>query len=210
MAENRETRIIPVELRQETGSDGSPRLVGQAIVYNRLSLDLGGFREAFMPGSLTRSLERQEVVALWQHNPALVLGRTGNGTLVVEDTAESLNFVLTPPETTWARDAMVSVERRDVHQMSFGWNPVANGEDWRMDGGELLRIVREADLAELSLVTFPAYPQTSVELIQRAAELRAQLSGIDNRAGANGEPERAFRAELENRRLMIDIQEVTT
>lgn len=201
MAE-REVRIAECELRARKQEGGQTVLTGRAIVYNRLSEDLGGFREMFAPGSLAASLEAHPVASFWQHDPAYVLGRTSNGTLQLRDGQDGLDFVITPPDTQWARDAMVSIERGDVYQMSFGWTPDPNGDEWKMLEGEVLRIVRSARLFEISPVTFPAYPQTSVELTKRAADLRAQSAGTQPDAGAE-DLERALRAELRRRRITL-------
>lgn len=210
MADLREIRVITTELRKVERGAGAAVLSGRAIVYNRLSEDLGGFREMFAPGSLADSLAVQEVASFWQHDPAYVLGRTSNNTLHLEDGDEGLDFVVEPPDTTWARDAMVSVERGDVHQMSFGWSPEPDGDEWRMLDGEVLRIVRRAKLYEISPVTMPAYPQTSVELQKRAAELRAQTTadGGQRTGEEPGTGERALLADLERRRMKIAILEV--
>jgi hypothetical protein len=64
---------------------------------------------------------------------------------------------------------MMSIDRGDVDQMSFGFRTV--NDDWEIqtvDGEEvLIRMLLEAELFEVSPVTFPAYPDTSVSLRDR-------------------------------------------
>jgi HK97 family phage prohead protease len=200
MTETRELRVMEAELRAEEAGGGL-ELRGQAVVYGRMSQDLGGFREVFAAGSLTEGLQERDVAALWQHDPALVLGRVGNGTLRLEDSEQALTFAVEPPATTWARDAMVSVARGDVHQMSFGFSVPQGGDEWQMAGDEVVRIVRRAVLHEISPVTFPAYRQTSVELQTRAAELRAAAQP----AAESGQPEGGARARLDLERTRFEL-----
>ena len=62
-----------------------------------------------------------------------------------------------PPDTQWARDLMTSMKRGDVNQMSFGFQTVR--DEWNEKGDE--RTLIEVKLFDVSVVTFPAYPQTS-------------------------------------------------
>jgi phage head maturation protease len=55
---------------------------------------------------------------------------------------------------------MVSMERGDITQMSFGF--IARKQQWDETGTMPLRTIQEADLFDVSIVTYPAYPDTSV------------------------------------------------
>ena len=79
---------------------------------------------------------------------------------------KGLYFEVELPNTTWARDLKESVKRGDIKQMSFGFKVIR--ENW-IDNKETIkeyempiREVEEITLHEISLVTFPAYPQTNV------------------------------------------------
>lgn len=80
----RETRTIrSAELRVR--SDGAG-IKGYAAVFNERSEDLGGWREIIMPGAFKRAIrEEQDVRALINHDPNLVLGRTKSGTLKLDE-----------------------------------------------------------------------------------------------------------------------------
>ena len=176
MNEEREIRVLtrPLELRED--GEGQPVIRGYAAVFNEWSMDLGGFVERIQPGFFAPVLEG-DIRALWQHDSSYVLGRTTNGTLRLAEDATGLAVEITPPDSQWARDALVSLRRGEVNQMSFAfrvaeerWEPAEAGPAQRT-------LLRAADLYEVSPVTFAAYPQTSVSARQMAADLRAQAVG---------------------------------
>lgn len=168
----RERRIVtqPLELR---AADGEPRrLVGYASVFNTETTIAGLFREQIAPGAFTRAVKEDDVRALFNHDPNFVLGRTASGTLSVKEDDHGLRYEATPPDTQWARDLMVSVERGDVSQSSFGFQVIR--EEWTKpeNRAELpLRTILEARLFDVAPVTYPAYEETSAEARSHAAAL---------------------------------------
>lgn len=170
-----ETR--PVALMEVREQGGRQVIAGYAAVFNSPT-NLGqGINEVVLPGAFADSLSNDgDVRALWNHDSSLVLGRTTAGTLRVFEDAVGLAFEVTPPETTWATDALVSVKRGDVNQMSFGFTVPGGGDEWAGN----TRMLKRVNLMEVSVVAFPAYPQTSATVQQRAAELRAQSERPDD------------------------------
>jgi HK97 family phage prohead protease len=148
----------------------SPVISGYAAVFNRPSEDLGGFVELIQPGAFAETIKTADIRALWQHDPAIVLGRTKNGTLRLEEDAVGLRIEIDAPDTQGGRDAVASIQRGDVDQMSFGFEVVR--EAWEQ-GAPVKRTLVELKLFDVSPVTFPAYPQTSVAVRQHIAELSA-------------------------------------
>ena len=56
---------------------------------------------------------------------------------------------------------MVSIERGDVSQSSFGFTVAS--DEWRKEEGEEVRYIKKLKrLFDVSPVTFPAYPDTDV------------------------------------------------
>ncbi len=157
-----ERRLIVTELRAVAG-DGQLSIGGYAAVFNRLSVVLWGFREEIAPGAFAASLQN-DIRALWNHDMAQVLGRTTNQTLRLSEDGTGLAFELDLPDTQMGRDAHTLIARGDVSQMSFGFRLLPDGEEWRIDdAGQYIRRLTNIDLMEISPVTFPAYPDTSVD-----------------------------------------------
>jgi uncharacterized protein len=149
--------------RVVTRSSGKPGIKGYAAVFNRLSEDLGGFRETILPGAFRDCLAtKPDVRCLFNHNPNLVLGRTRAGTLTLAEDDIGLRFDCDLPDTQTARDLRASIQRGDVDQCSFGF--YVKSQKWARSAGEdLVRELHAVDLFDVSAVTYPAYPQTSVD-----------------------------------------------
>lgn len=157
-----ERRLITTELRA-TMDNGKRMIGGYAAVFNTLSVVLWNFREEIAPGAFAESIAKNNVRALWNHETSEVLGATGNNTLRLAEDAIGLRFELELPDTQRGRDAFTLIERGDVSQMSFGFQSLPDGEVWRIDeDGQYIRRLLKVDLMEVSPVTFPAYPATSV------------------------------------------------
>ncbi|MDO6992904.1 HK97 family phage prohead protease [Brachyspira innocens] len=174
-ASNNEIRSIDIDIQKSTGEEPL-KLRGYAIVYNSLSEPLYGdlFRERINRGAFTKSLLENDQVCLWGHDTRYVLGRKSSGTLILREDDKGLYFEVSLPNTTWARDLKESVDRGDIKQMSFGFKVVR--DNWIDDKETLkeysmpIREINEITLHEISLVTFPAYPQTNVRDTHSANE----------------------------------------
>lgn len=173
MAE-RETRVVDVQVEARS-DDGAPtRLVGYAALFNRDAVISGLFRERIAPGAFTQAVVRDDVRALFNHDANFVLGRTTSGTLTLSEDGQGLQYDVVPPDTTWARDLMVSVQRGDISQSSFAFS--VDDEAWDYSGGDLpLRTVTRATLYDVSPVTYPAYEATSVSARSAAEAAKAVL-----------------------------------
>ena len=162
------------ELVVEERADGRAAIVGYAAVYNRLSLDLGGFREEIMPGAFDKILARQrgkqDVVALFNHDSNIVLGRTSSGTLELSSDDKGLRYVVTPPVSR--ADVLELIQRRDVRGSSFAFTVEARNESFRTgEDGKAVRQIREVSgLYDVGPVLVPAYPQTSASVAMRSYE----------------------------------------
>jgi len=188
MKEDRERLTFPMELRVQKNGE-KRRIVGHAAVFGQWSEDLGGFREKVAAGAFKKTLKEADVRALWNHDPNFVLGRNKAGTLELSEDDTGLAVDIDPPDVQWARDLMVSMERGDVTQMSFGFRTVKdawNEEDKQQIERELL----EVELFDVSPVTYPAYPQTSVSARDHVRSLQGEPVDADHSPEAD-EPDNA-------------------
>lgn len=160
---DREVRQFLSAIAVEKRADKGPLIRGHGAVFNKLSENLGGFREVIAPGAFDDCLQ-DDVRGLIGHDDVLILGRTSAKTLRIGVDAEGLTYEIDPPDTTYARDLLVSLERGDIRESSFGFRVARGGDDWDEDeNGVLIRTIRKvARLYDVSPVTFPAYPDTDV------------------------------------------------
>lgn len=63
-------------------------------------------------------------------------------------------------------DILARIERGDINACSFGFNIISE-EITERDDGTVKFILKEIDLKEVSVVTFPAYPTTSIQARKR-------------------------------------------
>jgi len=144
---------------------GARTIVGYAIVWDTRSQDLGGFVEVVRARAVPDVMG--DVVALFNHDPAAVLGRTP-GTLWLEKDTRGLRFELDPAPTTMGRDALALVQRGDVKGASFGFR--TKQDAWHRDAGVMLRELVEIEISEISLTAFPSYRETDVSVAQRSLQ----------------------------------------
>lgn len=167
--------VAPITVDEETKAEdatGAPIFRGHAAVFDRESEDLGGFRETIARGAFRRALdENQDTVALFNHDPNFVLGRTTNNTLDLREDPRGLHAYFQAPDTQYARDIREIVRRGDVSQMSFAFT--VKRDEWQEQAdGSIMRRVLEVDrLHDVSLVTTPAYPQTDAQSVRDNTDL---------------------------------------
>jgi HK97 family phage prohead protease len=156
--ERRTFTIKNVEARQ--AEDGTMRLSGYAAVFNNDSVPLP-FIERIAPGAFRKTLTETPDVRLLINHEGLPLARTKNGTLRLKEDEAGLYMDADLPDTQAARDLYTLVERGDVDQMSFAFRVIR--QKW--NEGRTERTLTELSLADgdVSVVTYPAYPTTTVE-----------------------------------------------
>lgn len=166
---NREIELrFAAEIRTETRAGGR-RLIGYAARYGVVA-DIGPFRERIAPHAFAESIEEcgtADILALLDHSPEKVLGRTRSATLTLSNDSRGLAFDIAVPDTSAGRDALALAERGDLGGASIGF--IVQNES--RDGD--VRIVERARLLEISIVSaWPAYAETSVEARRRGATFR--------------------------------------
>mgnify|MGYP001203681621 FL=1 len=160
----REQRAVQSRFSIETREDGAlPTIVGYAAVYEAETVIFNMFREKLRRGAFRRAVEaRQDVRALFNHNPDFLLGRVGAGTLRLYDDDHGLRVEIDPPDTPTGREVVELIRRGDIYGMSFGFIPTRVSWEQADESGLGLRVVEDVDLVDVSPVTYPAYEQTEV------------------------------------------------
>ncbi len=150
------------------------RIEGYAATFNS-EARIGGFVETIAPGAFREALAG-DVLAMLDHDPGKVLGRTRSGTLRLTEDGRGLAFSLDLPDTQAGRDVLALAERGDLGGMSFGFMVPKGGDSWQ---GER-RTLRNVSLKEISVVSaWPAYPDTEIAL-----RARQDVSNVERRRRA--------------------------
>lgn len=127
-----------------------------------------GSYEIITKGAFDNTLNN-DIRALWNHNTQYVLGRNKNGSLQLKTDEKGLFGIIRLPNTQYAEDLHELVKRGDIDQCSFGFNILDEDLEELASGGYRWRI-NEIDLHEISVVTFPAYENTSVKARSKEVE----------------------------------------
>ena len=169
--------VPEAELVVETRANGREAIRGLAIPYNRLSVDLGGFRERILPGAFDKILSRQrgkqEIVSYFNHDSNWLLGRESAGTLEITADDRGISYTVEPPDTQAGRDVLALVRSKNLRGSSFAFTVAPRGgERFTTDeNGRAIREVIEASgLYEMGPVVTPAYSSTSVAVAMRSYE----------------------------------------
>ena len=185
--------VEPIELKERSAA--SPLIKGISPPFNSKSEDLGGFREVFLPSAFDKVVGRHrndprgglDTVALFDH-AGQPIGRTTNDTLRLSVTDRGLAYSIDPPDTTLGRDITTLVRRGDLYGASFAFTLPAGGkgETWSNEpDGTALRTISEVDgLWDVSIVTRPAYPQSSAALRSLEAWRAEHLTDAERRQAA--------------------------
>jgi HK97 family phage prohead protease len=177
-----EYRSFPSELRIVPAPSDSamPSIGGHAAIFDVPTDRTWGFIEIIKPGFFDAVLATADVRALINHDENLILGRTKPGTLMLSVDDVGLTYAIDPPETSYAKDLIVSIGRGDIDGSSFAFS--VRKEEWSTDAnGATQRTLLEAeDLFDVSPVTYPAYVETDVQLrsiLSQAGIPPAELAG---------------------------------
>ena len=155
----------------QTREENGERIIeGYAAKYET-ETNIGPFMESISRGAFDNVLEN-DVRALINHDPSLVLGRTSAGTLELTSDDVGLKYRVKLGNQQYATDLYESIQRGDISQSSFAFT--IKDQTWSEDRSS--RKVNEvAQLLDVSPVTYPAYKEATVvarEEEEEAKEIR--------------------------------------
>lgn len=202
-----------LQLRDYQDDDEKLRISGYAAVF-----DSPAHGEVVDRTAFNRTLQDQDDVRLLVNHSGVPLARTRAGTLDLAIDATGLRCDAELDRSNPAVAELASaISRGDIDQMSFAFIPVR--EEYDSDDG--LVHLQEVRLRDVSVVTYPWYEETSVEMASADAALAAleraadqldddqivrvrQLAGAPASAPADDEPApRSHRVELERARSLL-------
>jgi uncharacterized protein len=159
-----ERRFFPGAAALVKRADGKEVIAGHAAVYYdgtpKTEFKLWeNFVERVMPGAFDRALaEKDDVRALFNHDPSALLGRASAGTLALKSDAKGLAYEIEPADTQVAKDVREHLRRGDLTGSSFAF--VVTDQEFRTVNGVDIREIRGVQLFDVGPVTYPAYEGT--------------------------------------------------
>ena len=141
---------------------------GYFALYESETQLFDGIFEIITKGAFDNTLQN-DIRALWNHDTMYVLGRNKSGTLDLKLDDKGLFATVRMPKTQYAQDLYELVQRGDVNQCSFGFNILSEDIE-ELASGEYRFRINEIDLHEVSVVTFPAYENTTVQARSKQLE----------------------------------------
>jgi HK97 family phage prohead protease len=185
-------------------------LTGQPTVYNQsysVQDSYGEFSETVAPGALTACLRTCDARLLANH-AGLPLARVSAGTLVLTDTAAALTMTARMDgRIDLANAVALAVQRGDLREMSIGFK--VGSDTWNSDYTE--RTIHTIDeLYDVSVVSFPASPTTSVELLESDLKegvnhVDAGVDGTQNQGNNVGVPDNMDGSGTRSRNIAVDL-----
>ena len=232
----KQVRFIPIntcglQVREGEGQENSRTVVGTPILFGVRSVNLtprSSYREVYEvmePGCISDELLREsDVILNLNHNSAVlnVLGRckNGEGTLKLTQNQRNIGCECDLPNTNAGNDTLELIKRGDITGMSFAfeddWEDSENGvsyeriEERNADGKEvwLRHVKRVTGLYDVSIVTHPAYEQTSVatreesEAIDKAIDAQLKREQCETPEEKQAREERELEEQAEIARQM--------
>lgn len=200
----KQTRFIPIETcglqvrEPQEGQQESRQVEGRPIVFGVRSVNLTPWSESrkvyevLEPGCISRELlQKSDVVLNLNHNSDVVnvLGRYRNSerdTLQLELRGDGIDCRCELPHTNNANDTLELIKRGDINGMSFAfeddYEDTEQGVSYERtndveDGKEvwLRHVKRIVRLFDVSIVTHPAYEQTSVATREASDRIDAAI-----------------------------------
>ena len=154
---------------RDNSTDDEMKIAGYFVVFNTETEIYDGMFEEISDKAF-KDIDLTDIRALADHDTAKVLGRTKSKTLTLKVDEKGLFGEITiNPEDSEAVNLYQRVKRGDIDQCSFGFSILNETMEQREDGTTKWTIT-EIELFEVSVVTFPAYSDTSVEA--RSAQIK--------------------------------------
>ena len=160
---------MPLQFQTRADDETGDKFIsGYFSVFNTNYEIWPGATESVAPEAFDGALA-DDIRCLVDHDTHLVLGRTKAGTLKLKTDSRGLwGEVKINPNDSDAMNLYERVKRGDVDQCSFGFDIL--DEEFEDNGTSVHWTIKKVKLYEVSVVTFPAYSDTSVSARKQQAE----------------------------------------
>lgn len=199
-SEKRYVQDDAASIRMVTEDDGRRFIEGYPIIFNKRSVVLNErgrtFREVIKPSAVEKVFKRADldIKMTFDHDTHVPMARyrstreSNTLSYSVDKTGVFCRFEV--PDTTLGNDVAKMIERGDVDGMSFIFTIADEGDKWtRTANNEWEREITAFDnLYDFSVVADPAYEDTDVAVMQRAANKLIKEEETEQRAASLGTP----------------------
>lgn len=166
--ETRQMRCRMSEFKTREEQTGDLYISGYFSVFNSIYEIWPGATESIADTAFDGALS-DDIRCLINHNATYVLGRNKAGTLTLRTDSRGLwGEVKINTKDQDALNLYERVKRGDVDQCSFGFDILE--EEFEDRGDSVHWTIKKVKLYEVSVVTFPAYTDTSVTARSRQLE----------------------------------------
>lgn len=132
--------------------------------------------ERIDPAAFDRALaDRDDVVALFNHDGSQLMGRTSAGTLELRKSEAGLEYRIPPNDTFWYQETAKQLRIGNVTGSSFAFWPEV--EEWDETEELTVRTIKSVQLVDVGPVTWPAFKATTagVRSEEQFAEARSRF-----------------------------------
>jgi uncharacterized protein len=163
-----ERRFLDIELEFRADDAKKPLVRGYAAVFGKSSVPMGffsRFTEIIERGAFKDALADGRSVPLLIEHEGLALADTETKSLALAEDETGLRFEAElDPDDPDTQRVLPKLKRGTLRKMSFGFTLAPQGDEWTegKESGALIRTIKKVQsLFDVSLVTNPAYPDTS-------------------------------------------------
>ena len=205
---NKETRAFICEVRAEKNEDHGTFITGTPIVFDQKT-DMGWYEETISRDAL-KDTELKDVPLLVGHDTSMIpLARSRNNNenstmqLTVTETGMDIRADLDVENNPKAKELYSAVQRGDMNGMSFMFTVDKDSWDDIDTDYPKRTIMSIRRVFEVSAVTFPAYPQTTIQAASEGETLDSVRASLES-ARKQAEEDRAAKAEQERRTAALE------
>ena len=147
-------------------NDGKLRVSGYVNEVEKFSHTLGTrkkFKEKICRGTFKKALEKgNDIHFLAEHDDNKILASTRNNSLTLVEDEKGLFMTAEISPTSYGKDYHTLINDGILRNMSFGFS--VDKDKWKKShDGIYTREITDLTLYEVSVVTNPAYPQSSIQ-----------------------------------------------